>query len=420
MKSGIVLLACASVVGCGHVPRGSRTVEAEAQARSEPERSYPVAPASPPGAVPMASAPMAPEPAEPAPESASHAEDRGGAAVDRTEILAPARQPAKPVAQAETLPPRAARKVHYDGYLRVVATKPDELLGRAVELAKSTGGYVESLRGAQLIVRVPIAGFRTLFERLLGLGEVLQQQISARDITDAYQAIELRLRVLKASRSRLMQILGQVRSEQDKLGLLDQIKRLTEQIDQLELQLHALAQLAAYSRITLDAVPRPQPAAGLAQRELGAFRWIERLSPFRREVSEAGDRFEIPVPQGLVELDHDDSFWGGDPWIARSPDGVALWTCTRKNNPRGSATFWREALTTRLAPAYSQHELYQLGGFLALELREQDNQRREYRYVIAVRVDGDELQLVEAYYPSAKQQKHYGPAIRAVIEQLPR
>ena len=86
-------------------------------------------------------------------------------------------------ARPEAVAPQ--RKVHYQGYAKIMATKPAELVDRATALVKQAGGYVERLVGTQLTVRVPVDRFREVFEQLLELGEVVQRQISARDITDA-------------------------------------------------------------------------------------------------------------------------------------------------------------------------------------------------------------------------------------------
>jgi hypothetical protein len=361
--------------------------------------------------------------AAPAPVAQGAPAGAGGPSARRPTKARPAlpAEPAPPPLTASTPTPNKApaprqqRKVHYDGYVQLVAKRPEELLARAEELTKAVGGYVESLSGTQLIVRVPVADFRALFEQILELSEVLQQRITARDITDAYQAVELRMRVLEASRSRLMTLLAKVFREHEKLSLLAQIKRLTEQLDQLQLQLQKLARMAAYSRITVVAAPRPQPAAAMAQRELGAFQWIARLSPFRRKVAQEADRFEIQVPKGMVELDHDDSIWGGDPWVAESPDGVTVWTMERDNNPRGSAEFWHAALVNRLSERYPSHESYKIGAFHVLELKEEIGQQK-YRYLVAVRVDDDELEVVEIYYPSNEHRERHHRAVERALE----
>ena len=120
-------------------------------------------------------------------------------------------------------------------------------------------------------------------------------------MTEAFTAIDLRLRTLRAARDRLTELLAKAKNENERLQILGEIGRLTEQIDNLELKLDTLARLAAFSRITLELVPKnvsgPRPEEPVA-----AMRWIWRLSPYRFDVAHRADTLEVAIPEGFVEL----------------------------------------------------------------------------------------------------------------------
>jgi hypothetical protein len=320
------------------------------------------------------------------------------------EAPSPAPTAAVPAEQPATGP--TPRRVHYDGSLRLRATSPRDTIDAAGEIATTAGGYVEDLRGNRVVLRVPVERFEEVFDRLETLGDVLSRAITAEDVTEAYTAVELRLRAARAARDRLRRLLAGAANEKQKLGLLREIQRLTVEIDQIEAQLRHLESLAAYSRITLEVEARQALAAHAAE-DVEAMRWIGRLSPFERQVAAKGDRLELAVPAGMVRLDPRRRF------VAESADGAILWASERHNQPAGSTEFWIEALESRLAPGFASSEIVDAGEFRVLRLV--DRSPRAYRYLVAVRAAADRLQVVEAYFPEPAHEERYGEAVLASI-----
>jgi len=303
--------------------------------------------------------------------------------------------------------PPIKRMVHYNGHLRLKVANPVHALQNATEIADRIGGYVESLTSTAVTLRVPVAAFRKVYAELAQLGEVLSRSLSAHDVTDAFVATELRVKTLQASRDRLIVLLGKARNSREKLRLLRQINRLTDQIDQLEMQLGTLASLAAFSRLTLEVVPH-QVQVGRAEDEpIAAFQWIHYLGPFSRDIAQAGESLELGIPEGMVELSDE------DPWIAESADGAVIWASKHDNEPAGTTQFWLEAVRTRLEAMYGKGKVETVGAFEVLRLVDQGS--TAYRYLVGVRVVEDELWLVEVYYPTAEHETRYDEAVRAVI-----
>jgi len=341
---------------------------------------------------PARSAPRAP--GRPADEGRSALVDAGAREADGQE---------QPTAEQ----PQRARMVHYNGYAKLRVTSAKQTLADAVKLGEGAGAYVEALSDTTVTLRVPVAKFRELYAALLKLGDVIDRSMTAQDVTDAFTAADLRLRTLKASRDRLIELLARARNENEKLQILAEIRRLTEEVDQLEMQLKTLASLASFSRLTIEAVPRQAHEDQRAE-ELAAFRWIRELSPFKRDVALQGKFFELRAPDGMVVLDNKGHF------VAESADGAVIWASSRDNDPAGTSDFWLAALRERLAREYKTAETQTIGEFKVLRLVDQGDVA--YRYLIGVRARGDRLDVVEVYFPSAEQEKRYGEAIKAAVE----
>lgn len=305
--------------------------------------------------------------------------------------------------QQQAHQPAQARMVFYHGQTRLRCVSVDDTLARVEKRAVELGGHLESRTRDSINVRVPVDAFQAFFAEVLELGDVLDKLVWSEDLTEAFTAVTLRLRTLKATRERLVALLAQAKTEHEKLALLEQIRGLTQQIDSLEAQQATLAKLAAFSRVSVQAVPRRQGPAKPQQESIAAFKWIWSLSPMRRDVARAAQRLELPVPEGLVTLSKD------GPWIAESADGAATWSARMGNEPYGSGEFWLSAIEQRLAPEYAKVERSAAGPYSLLRLV--DHGPTAPRYWVAVRVLGGELHLVEAYFPSEAQEQRYREAV---------
>ena len=300
-----------------------------------------------------------------------------------------------------------ARLVHYDGYARLRVGKLEEAADTLVKLATDAGGRVESLSRTRLILRVPVAVFREKFATMLTVGDVLDKNITAQDVTEAFQSIELRLQSARAARERLQALLAKSKDEREKLMLIRELQRLGQEIDGMESQARTIADLASMSRITLDLVPRESLVASGPVPETSAFAWIRTLSPFRTDVQDSGKRLALTAPEGMVVLDLKKRF------VAESADGARIRGTRLVNAPRGSSAFWLDAMQQRLAPEFAKAETSTPGDWQVVRLV--DRSEKPYVYVLAVRAEGDHLDLVEVYYPSEAQETRYGDGVKAML-----
>lgn len=308
---------------------------------------------------------------------------------------------------SEVAPASAGRMVHYDGYARLRVTRVEDGVADLTRLAAELGGAVERVAGRAVTLRVPVARFQEAFDRALGLGDVLDRSITAEDVTEAFTAVDLRLSTARATRDRLVALLARSEDEQEKLQLVRQIQRVSEEIDVLEAQVRTLADLAARSRITVELVPREALAWQGPDAETAEMAWIRAMSPFRRDLMVRSRRLVLDVPDGMVGLDV------GRAFVAEAPDGARVWSHSIANRPVGDAGFWLSALEGRLGRDFASAQRSEAGTFTVLTLV--DRGEDPYTWIIAVRVRGDRVELVQAYLPDPTQAARYTEAVRTVL-----
>lgn len=312
-------------------------------------------------------------------------------------------------APAEPAPaPAAERMVFYNGFARLRVTRVEKGVADMTTLAERFGGTVERVSGRSVTIRVPVAKFREAFAEVLGLGDVIDKSITAEDVTDAFTAVDLRLNTARATRDRLVELLAKAEDEREKLELVRQIQRVTEEIDVMEAQLRTLGDLAARSRISVELVPREALAYQGPQSDAAEMGWIRALSPFRADLPVKTKKLVLGVPEGMVGLDIKRAY------VAESPDGARIWSHRIANRPLGESAFWLDAVAERLAKDFASADRSTAGGFQVLSLVDRGDD--PYTWVIAVRVVGDKLDVVQAFFPGPAEKARYDAAVRAVLQ----
>lgn len=303
--------------------------------------------------------------------------------------------------------PAATRMVHYDGFARLRVTRVEDGVDQVRAVAEALGGHVERVGSSSVSVRVPVAVFRDAFDQVLELGEVLDKSLTAQDVTDAFTSVDLRLKTAEATRERLQILLARSEEEQEKLQLIRQIQRLTEEIDRLGAQVRTLSGLAELSRISVELVPREALAWQGPEDETAELAWIRDLSPLRTSAPFESKELDLAVPEGMVRLEP------RGPYVAESPDGARIWSHRVRNEPQGDAAFWLSALEGRLARDFGAAETETVGGWQVLRLTDKGDD--PYTWLLAVRVEGSWLHLVQVMTPSPDATERYDAAIRGLL-----
>ncbi len=144
-------------------------------------------------------------------------------------------------------------------------------------LTEEAGGYVseinayrvEGLLHYSISIRVPVDGLDAVVARLKSLAaEVEREHLRTEDVTEQFVDLEARLRTLQLTEGELQALLAEARSRGSKaddiMTIYGYLTEIRTNIERLQGQLNALANLAAYSTVNLELAPTEaaQPLTG--------------------------------------------------------------------------------------------------------------------------------------------------------------
>ncbi|MFK7930690.1 MAG: DUF4349 domain-containing protein [Myxococcota bacterium] len=320
----------------------------------------------------------------------------------------PGNRPSEPNDAIAPEKPAAKRMVFYEASTMLRVPRVDEAVDTLTQIAKDQGGFVERVDQSRVAMRVPVARFKQSLAAVQAIGDVLSENIQASDVTEAFQDVSLRLDTATATRDRLVELLAKATEENERLQLIRQIQRLTDQIDQMQSQATTLSQLAALSRIVVTLQPRQALTRRNGANDSKAFRWIRQLSPFGNDVVRTGKKLVLDVPDGMVRLDLKGAY------VAEAPDGSRIWAGRLATNVRSDAAFWIDAIKGRLSKDFESATVETVGAYTTIRFVQRDDS--PYTWLIAVKQDGAQLHIVEAWMSSPEQTQRYLDAVRGVLK----
>ncbi len=327
------------------------------------------------------------------------AKDEGGGAA-----------PAAPPLAASLLAPKAGerRARVYSGWCRLTVDEPEQSKKRLEELAQESGGYVESSTAQAVTLRVPAEHFRQVFAAVLGLGDVVRKSIETYDVTDTLTDQEARLGLAERARERLYLLLERTADVKERLAILREVRRLTEEIEQIRASLQVLKGQIAMSRITAELLPR-RPEAELREEGI-PFPWIAALNPLYPSLKAGLRRLAPSLSEDFAVFRKEKGF------RAESPEGTRVRLGTTPNRPKGDQTFWQKALAFHLGPQFRRAEELEAGAFRAVLFTSKDS--KPYSYLVAVAVRGKRLAVAEAFFPDREAADLRLEAVLTALRQL--
>src|SRR6187551_690648 len=222
---GLALFASVTLFGsgCAVSPAGPKTVSADHAP------SPPVATKTPAGeAAGVKEAAAAPAPWAPASERSAPRD--GGpaaqqAAAPNGSALAPSREMLDIEARVTLQVPKVKRalKAMHELAARLGAVITEE----RVDTASESGA-------AQLTLRIPSGATQSVFDQLEQLGNVLDQNVSARDVGKEYFDANLRLSSLEATLHRYEEILTHAKTVEEILRIEQELARIRGEIEQVK------------------------------------------------------------------------------------------------------------------------------------------------------------------------------------------
>lgn len=148
-----------------------------------------------------------------------------------------------------------ARKLIYDGTLRLAVADFEATADRARELAQELGGYLQSLTDDQLTLRIPAERWNEAIERFEQLGDVVGRRLEVRDVTEEFTDLEIQLANARALRQRLEELLARAEDVEAALKIEVELGRVRTEIERLEGRLRFLSNRVAFGTLMLQLVP---------------------------------------------------------------------------------------------------------------------------------------------------------------------
>jgi hypothetical protein len=116
-------------------------------------------------------------------------------------------------------------------------------------MTRDAGGYLLNQTSTTISVRIPAARFTGSLDAITKLGDLLDRNVAARDVTEQFRDLETRLGNARAVRDRLTALLARAHDVEDALRVERELGRVTEELELLEGRLQRLRELIAFSTI---------------------------------------------------------------------------------------------------------------------------------------------------------------------------
>ncbi|WP_437510505.1 DUF4349 domain-containing protein [Sorangium sp. So ce1099] len=196
---------------------------------------------APPPPGPVAQTPAAP-PAPPGPASQPSTTPAGAAGAAQQSAAAASEAPAP--------------LLIYTAQVAMAVFEVGASLGKVEALARELGGFLARRDDRTITIRVPAARFDEALKRLEGLGDMLQRNVVAEDVTEEFLDLGVRIRNARAVRDRLEKLLEKAAKVEESIQLERELARVAGELERLEGRLKFLRDRVAFSTLTVSFQPR--------------------------------------------------------------------------------------------------------------------------------------------------------------------
>jgi hypothetical protein len=133
-------------------------------------------------------------------------------------------------------------------------------LGAGGFVSSSTFGNTGESQTASVTIRVPSDQYDATIRKLRGLGEVKEESSNANDVTEQYTDLQSRLRNLRASEERYLDLLTRAQNIDEILTVQDRINATRAEIEQVQGRIQMLDNQSSLATITVHLLPPPAAA----------------------------------------------------------------------------------------------------------------------------------------------------------------
>ncbi len=132
----------------------------------------------------------------------------------------------------------------------------DDALAAVEAVASAHQGYLVRRSDSSITIRVPAPAFQETLSGVAKLGDELHRDVNARDVTEQYTDLEIRLRNAEVVRERLESLLAKTTNVNEAISVEHELARVTDTVEELKGKLKLLNELIAFSTITVNFEPR--------------------------------------------------------------------------------------------------------------------------------------------------------------------
>lgn len=293
------------------------------------------------------------------------------------------------------------RIVIYSAGVRVVVVSISESLAAVNKIAKDFDGYMQESSADSITIRVPAAKFDDAVAAISKLGEVIDRNIRASDITEQMIDLKIRLETATKTRARLLELLAKAEKMEDTLKIETELQRLTTEIETIQGKIRYYESQAAMSTIRVDFASRSPQKTG----EAGSpFAWINRLGdgliagtveaqPKKPGIFGRGPNFTAPT--GFVRY-----FQSNDYVEAMDAADLRIKVQRQPNFDSADLAFWSKLARKTLVESRSIGNVQESAGAESIMLRGQrEIAGKPYEYLLTLRRTKDSIFTFEAWGP---------------------
>ena len=280
--------------------------------------------------------------------------------------------------------------VVYTGYLKLRVKRLLDAIDAVTRLTEDKGGYIESLAQRVVVVRIPAKDFDAVMAEFGALGELLERRVKALDVTEQFTDLGARLSVAKEARNRLVALLAKTEDVEERLRILQEVKRLSEQIETIESTLATLQNLVDYFTITIELEPVIEDAA--TEQHASPFEWIRGLAAHLTTIFDGADEISLALPKGFVLFEKDDVY------RAQSADTTVIRGGVVDNEPHGDNAYWNKAVRYEMAGRGEKVVAEGDSGPVSYTVFESEDVQPRW-YLVGVVAHGEDLYVLEVFFP---------------------
>lgn len=151
------------------------------------------------------------------------------------------------------------RIVIYNGFITLETNRPDSILSKTQDIAKTFGGYTASSKNNQVILRIPVAKLNECMDAVARLGHLYDRGLTTTDVTEQYRDLKIRLDNAEKARQRYLELLAKAETVEAALKVEKELERLNTELDLLKSQIQHIEKDVQFSYLAVNIHNRVRP-----------------------------------------------------------------------------------------------------------------------------------------------------------------